>query len=66
MPGFAQDAQASTDITAFLNEFINKPGGINIILHTTQTTVMSGILISGPVPQSDANCKADLRANRGK
>ena len=37
-----------------------------LMYYTTQTTVMGGILLTGPVPQLDANCKADLQANGGK
>lgn len=37
-----------------------------LMYYTTQTTVMGGILLSGPIPGLDANCRADLRANGGK
>ncbi len=37
-----------------------------LMYYTTQTTVMGGILLSGPIPSLDANCKADLTANGGK
>lgn len=37
-----------------------------LMYYTTQTTIMGGVLLSGPVPVLDANCKADLHANGGK
>ncbi len=32
----------------------------------TQTNMMGGVLLSGPIPELDTNCKNDLRANGGK
>ena len=32
----------------------------------TQSNMMSGLLMSSPVPELDANCRNDLRANGGK
>lgn len=37
-----------------------------LMYFSTQTTVMGGVLLSGPIPVLDANCKADLTANGGK
>ena len=37
-----------------------------LMYYSTQTTVMGGILLSGPIPVLDANCKSDLTANGGK
>lgn len=37
-----------------------------LMYFSTQTTVMGGVLLTGPVPSLDANCKADLTANGGK
>ena len=37
-----------------------------LMYYSTQTTSIGGVLISGPVPVLDANCKADLTANGGK
>ena len=37
-----------------------------LMYFSTQTTVMGGVLLSGPIPVLDANCKADLSANGGK
>ena len=37
-----------------------------LMYYETQITQMGGILISGPVPSLDANCKNDLKANGGK
>ena len=37
-----------------------------LMYYSTQTTVMGGVLLSGPIPVLDANCKADLTANGGK
>ncbi len=37
-----------------------------LMYFATQTTVMGGVLLSGPVPVLDANCKADLKANGGE
>lgn len=37
-----------------------------LMYYLTQTSVMGGILMSGPFPALDENCKADLRANGGK
>lgn len=37
-----------------------------LMYYTTQTAIMGGILLSGPLPQLDTNCKADLQANGGK
>ena len=37
-----------------------------LMYFSTQTTVMGGALLTGPVPVLDANCKADLTANGGK
>ena len=37
-----------------------------LMYFSTQTSMMGGVLLSGPVPVLDANCKADLTANGGK
>ena len=37
-----------------------------LMYFSTQTTVMGGILLNGPVPVLDANCRADLRSFGGK
>ena len=37
-----------------------------LMYFSTQTSVMGGVLVSGPIPVLDANCKADLTANGGK
>ena len=37
-----------------------------LMYFSTQTSMMGGVLLSGPVPALDANCKADLTANGGK
>lgn len=37
-----------------------------LMYYLTQTSVMGGILLSGPLPELDGNCKADLKANGGK
>lgn len=37
-----------------------------LMYYSTQTTVMGGILLTGPIPSLDANCRADLQANGGK
>ena len=37
-----------------------------LMYFATQTNMMGGILISAPIPDLDANCKNDLRANGGK
>ena len=37
-----------------------------LMYFSTQTSVMGGVLLSGPIPVLDANCKADLTANGGK
>jgi hypothetical protein len=34
--------------------------------YAAETTDILGFLISGPVPDLDANCLADLKANGGK
>ncbi len=37
-----------------------------LMYFATQSTMMGGVILSGPVPELDANCKADLRGNGGK
>lgn len=37
-----------------------------LMYYITQTSVMGGVLVNSPLPQLDANCKADLHANGGK
>ena len=37
-----------------------------LMYFSTQTSMMGGVLLSGPIPVLDANCKADLTANGGK
>jgi hypothetical protein len=37
-----------------------------LMYYVTNTGTMGGILLNGPVPSLDANCRADLRANGGK
>lgn len=37
-----------------------------LMYFSTQANMMGGILISAPIPDLDANCKNDLRANGGK
>lgn len=37
-----------------------------LMYYATQVNMMGGILVSGPVPVLDANCKNDLTANGGK
>ena len=37
-----------------------------LMYFSTQSGMMGGILISGPVPEMDANCRNDMRANGGK
>lgn len=37
-----------------------------LMYFSTQTSMMGGVLLSGPVPVLDANCKADLTANGGR
>ncbi len=37
-----------------------------LMYFSTQTTIMGGILLTGPVPVLDANCRADLQAFGGK
>jgi hypothetical protein len=37
-----------------------------LMYYETQVGQMGGILVSGPVPSLDANCRNDLKANGGK
>ncbi len=37
-----------------------------LMYFATQSNMMGGILLGGPIPELDANCRNDLRANGGK
>lgn len=37
-----------------------------LMYYATQTNMMGGVILSGPIPALDDNCRNDLRANGGK
>lgn len=37
-----------------------------LMYYASQTTMIGGLILTGPIPTLDANCRADLQANGGK